>query len=349
VAPKGPPKFKPLVRTAVRVDSQVAPSKAALAEDFSKSVPLLFTGGPPEAQQKVAPLPKQQKQLGDIVTREDVREGPRPAAKPVQTTAAVRTQIIKTGKPAAPSIFSAEAAAAVAEPEAAAAAPEAEAAPAAEPEAAAPEAEAAPAAEPEAAAPEAEDAAAVVAAEQRPVVVAPPVKDAEEAFELKPELDELIAHVTEAATAPPNPSPVTPDYFVPENRRSFKYFLIQTYKKYILPPQSADPDPEACSKAAAASSKELKTFQYQAFVRDYLQRASPYRGLLVYHGLGSGKTCTSIATAEALYGAGNRKIFIMTPASLSGNYRGEMTKCGYFAFQQENFWSFVPASVKTPS
>jgi hypothetical protein len=38
----------------------------------------------------------------------------------------------------------------------------------------------------------------------------------------------------------------------------------------------------------------------------------------------------------------------MTPASLSGNYRGEMTKCGYFAFQQENYWTFVEASVKTP-
>lgn len=161
-----------------------------------------------------------------------------------------------------------------------------------------------------------------------------------------PSLRELITHVkdkiyegTEKITAP---------FFVPENRRAFKPFIIQTFIKYRLPEQSADPDPEVCQKAAKASSKELKTFQYQAFVRDYLQRSSPYRGLLVYHGLGSGKTCTSIATAEALYGAGNRKIFIMTPASLSGNFRGEMMKCGYFAFQPENHWTFVPALTKVP-
>ena len=314
MATKGPPKFKPLVRTVVTVDSQIAPSKAALAEDFSKSVPLLFTGAPPEPEQRVAPLPKQQAKLAGIVIREDAREGVKPAKTAVPTVAATRADIIK----AQPSIFG-EVAIPAAKATVAAAVEGEEEAPAAEDE------EVVPAAEGEEAAPAAEG-------------------EEEPEFKLK----ELFENVTEATEAGPTPPQITPDYFVPENRRSYKFFLIQTFKKYILPPQSADPDPEACSKAAAASTKELKTFQYQAFVRDYLQRASPYRGLLVYHGLGSGKTCTSIATAEALYGAGNRKIFIMTPASLSANYRGEMSKCGYFAFQQENFWTFLPATVKTP-
>ena len=163
--------------------------------------------------------------------------------------------------------------------------------------------------------------------------------------EAKPEFFELVKHVKDKISS--GNDTITPPLFVPENRRAFKPFLITTFKKYLLPPPSTDPDPEVCQKAAKASSKELKTFQYQALVRDYLQRASPYRGLLVYHGLGSGKTCTSIATAEALYGAGNRRIFVMTPASLSGNFRGEMTKCGYFAFQQENHWTFVPATIKS--
>ena len=188
--------------------------------------------------------------------------------------------------------------------------------------------------------------AAPMAAPQRKKPATAKVKDAAEAAAIEPSQADLFAHVAEAISLPPEPEQVAAPFFVPDNRRAFKPFVIQTFKKYMLPPIVGDPDPDSCMKAAVASTKDIKTFQYQAFIRDYLQRSSPYRGLLVYHGLGSGKTCTSIATAEALYGAGNRKIFIMTPASLSGNYRGEMTKCGFFAFSQDNYWTFVPATTR---
>lgn len=141
------------------------------------------------------------------------------------------------------------------------------------------------------------------------------------------------------------------ELFVPSNRRAFKQFIIQTYREYRLPPIPDIPDPDACRKAAEASKSEVKTFSYQAFVRDYIQRPSPYRGVLVYHGLGSGKTCTSIAAMEALYSAthGEKPVFIFTPASLSKNYRDEITKCGPFIFRTQNHWSFVGASSKKPS
>ncbi len=35
-------------------------------------------------------------------------------------------------------------------------------------------------------------------------------------------------------------------------------------------------------------------------MRDYINFYTPYRGLLLYHGLGAGKTCASIAIAEGL-------------------------------------------------
>jgi hypothetical protein len=130
--------------------------------------------------------------------------------------------------------------------------------------------------------------------------------------------------------------------YVPQNRKAFKNFIIQSYRRYLLPPVPDIPDPDACSKALAASKSEVKTFAYQSFVRDYLQKPTPYRGVLVYHGLGSGKTCTSIATMEALQQADRRKpVFVMTPASLNPNYRDEITKCGPFIFRTNNFWTFV--------
>ena len=49
-------------------------------------------------------------------------------------------------------------------------------------------------------------------------------------------------------------------------------------------------------KSKKTEDKEL--YKNQKIVTDYLNIYSPYRGLLIYHGLGTGKTCTSIAVAE---------------------------------------------------
>ncbi len=140
---------------------------------------------------------------------------------------------------------------------------------------------------------------------------------------------------------------IKPTFYIPSNRRGFKQFIIQTYRPYALPKPSEIPDPDACAKAAEESKKGVKTFAYQSFVRDFMQRPSPYRGVLVYHGLGSGKTCTSIASMEALYTRGQKPVYIFTPASLAKNYRDEITKCGPFIFRTDNHWRWIPvASMK---
>ena len=81
------------------------------------------------------------------------------------------------------------------------------------------------------------------------------------------------------------------------------------------------------SKDYSCDSKkegEFNLLTHQNIVRDYINIFSPYRGLLLYHGLGSGKTCSSIAIAEGL--KTDKKIVIMTPASLETNYRGGIKK-----------------------
>ena len=55
-----------------------------------------------------------------------------------------------------------------------------------------------------------------------------------------------------------------------------------------------------------ASIKTSDTlFPHQRLIRDYLQAGSPYRRLLLYHGLGVGKTRTSIGVAELLLNSKN--------------------------------------------
>jgi len=73
-------------------------------------------------------------------------------------------------------------------------------------------------------------------------------------------------------------------------------------------------------------------FEHQARLRDFFATtpASPtWRGLLLYHSLGSGKTCTAILAATAAARAyGARRIVVMTQAALRPNYAREIEVCG---------------------
>lgn len=60
----------------------------------------------------------------------------------------------------------------------------------------------------------------------------------------------------------------------------------------------------------------------QQFLSKYINPNTPYKGILVFHQIGSGKTCTSIRIAEAW--KEYRKLIVVVPASLIGNYRNEL-------------------------
>lgn len=89
--------------------------------------------------------------------------------------------------------------------------------------------------------------------------------------------------------------------------------------------------------------------EHQTFVAEYLHNESPYRGLLLYHGLGSGKTAASILITE---GFPNRSCVVMLPASLRDNYVSEINKFSEFKsdFQRgilkKYHWCFRELSVK---
>ena len=97
------------------------------------------------------------------------------------------------------------------------------------------------------------------------------------------------------------------------NRQFFINFinsLFEPYREQILH--------DIANVSCERKDKDFSLLIHQKIVRDYINHYSPYRGLLLYHGLGSGKTCSSIAIAEGL--KTSKKIIIMTPASLRTNY-----------------------------
>ncbi|MFM2393400.1 MAG: Acanthamoeba polyphaga mimivirus [Bacteroidota bacterium] len=60
----------------------------------------------------------------------------------------------------------------------------------------------------------------------------------------------------------------------------------------------------------------------QKFLAEFINPNTPYRGILIYHRIGAGKTCTAIKIAENF--KGKKNILIVLPASLKGNFRGEL-------------------------
>ena len=67
---------------------------------------------------------------------------------------------------------------------------------------------------------------------------------------------------------------------------------------------------------------------------------TPYRGLLLYHGLGSGKSCTSIAIAEGM--KTNKHVIILTPKSLRDNYMEELKKMRLIlCIKKKQYWEWV--------
>ena len=181
---------------------------------------------------------------------------------------------------------------------------------------------------------------------KRKVTVLPPTSvataPATATASIPAELEALQSSIDAEESKNPYVDPV-PTVYTPENRIGFQRFIQSYYAKdFSLPPiLSKKINPNACSEM------KLQTYKYQAFIREYMRQASPYRGVLVYHGLGSGKTCTSIAAAEALYGQGKRKIIVMTPTSLQENFINEIMFCGFRHFHIKNFW--VPFTFENPA
>lgn len=125
--------------------------------------------------------------------------------------------------------------------------------------------------------------------------------------------------------------------YVMNNRETFVNFINSLFEPYKRELEN-NTNNISCDNIGNTSS-DFSLLTHQKIVRDYMNLYTPYRGLLLYHGLGSGKTCTSIAIAEGMKGA--KPVIIMTPASLRANYVGELKKCGDLIYKQNQYWEWI--------
>jgi hypothetical protein len=120
------------------------------------------------------------------------------------------------------------------------------------------------------------------------------------------------------------------DWYLP-NRAGFLNNINENLKKYKI-----------VKKTIPVEQVKLENIilnPHQNFVRDYLQYESPYRGLLLYHSLGSGKTLTAVATTELLIK--NKEIIVILPNYLKENFINEIKKYGNKFYSTQQHWEFI--------
>jgi ribosomal protein L34 len=106
-------------------------------------------------------------------------------------------------------------------------------------------------------------------------------------------------------------------------------FSKWVYKNFRQPKQKSDFDADPSQK----------------FIADFLNYNSPYRGILVYHGLGTGKTCTSILASESFVSK-KKNVIVLLPASLEKNYRKELGKCSRTGSLLRGKWNLLNLSMR---
>ena len=99
---------------------------------------------------------------------------------------------------------------------------------------------------------------------------------------------------------------------IDNNGRIFPLWIMKNFKKYILPEIIYNDENDPCKE-----NKIEGLTLYQQFIGQYLNYESPFKDILIYHGVGSGKTNSAINIYNILYNYTPKwNVFILIPASL---------------------------------
>lgn len=132
---------------------------------------------------------------------------------------------------------------------------------------------------------------------------------------------------------------VKPKKWILENRIGYNKQIYETFNRKKYKEEKVKEKCKCDKDECDVDIKTIKLFPHQRIIKDYMQIDSPYRGVLVYHELGSGKSAASIAAAECFME--KRKIIVMTPASLAKNYENELMKISTIGLNMKKEWSLV--------
>ena len=97
------------------------------------------------------------------------------------------------------------------------------------------------------------------------------------------------------------------------NGRLFPSWVMQNFKKYYLEPIQRELGTDPC--AVKEGNERIRS--YQEFVSKFMDYRSPYKSIMLYHGLGSGKTVTTISVYNSLFNFSSLwNVFVLIKATL---------------------------------
>ena len=120
-----------------------------------------------------------------------------------------------------------------------------------------------------------------------------------------------------------------------DNRRNFLEFVTNTFNPLVTANLNSRGKNHKYNESTNTVEK-VNLFKHQQFISDFIQDKSPYRGVLLFYGLGSGKTLSSINIAEGM----DRKVYIFLPKSIKNNFKDDMTNKGNTLYHTQNHWCF---------
>lgn len=104
------------------------------------------------------------------------------------------------------------------------------------------------------------------------------------------------------------------------NGKLFPLWILSNFRKYKLTPNDTKNEDKTTKKV-------LKLRKYQEFIGAYLDYRSPYRDILIYHGLGAGKTAAAINVYNVLYKyTPGWNIYILIKAGLRDTWMDDIEK-----------------------
>lgn len=112
------------------------------------------------------------------------------------------------------------------------------------------------------------------------------------------------------------------------NNKDLLKFVDEVYSDDAFPENSPFTFSEEyikLSNSDICKSADMSLGPQQKFMGQIMGPASNFNNMLVYHGLGSGKSCTSIVIAESLKNATNQRIVYAVPAPLIDQYFEEIS------------------------
>jgi hypothetical protein len=145
--------------------------------------------------------------------------------------------------------------------------------------------------------------------------------------------DQVIKDRLPKETAYDDVTVVGKPYYM-ENKQVFYNFLHNLFESYEKEIDTSKP--VTCDSLREAKKGDFSLLVHQKIIKEYMRIYSPYRGLLLFHGLGAGKTCASIAIAEGL--KHQKNIMVLTPKSLQRNYIEQLKECGDVLWKLNQHW-----------